>query len=113
MKYKVGDVVTIREWEDMEQEFGSSYWGTRAPFINTTPMFVSEMKRHCGKKAVIVDIYISSDKSTCFNLQFDTESGISMWSFGEQMFVGYRDEEMVRLESHAKESNIVGFLLST
>lgn len=110
---KVGDVVTIREWEDMEQEFGDRLTAAGSKFINTTPRFVGSMRQYCGRKAVIMDVYISSNKFTYFGLQFDHESGASEWNFSEQMFVGYRDEVMIRLESHAKESDIVGFLLST
>lgn len=53
--FKVGDKCTIRQWEDMEAEFGSS------PFINdyhrriNTPdyLFVPAMRPLCGRKFTI------------------------------------------------------------
>lgn len=44
MKYKVGDVVRIREWDDMENEFGLDCDGA----IKCQGSFVISMKEFCG-----------------------------------------------------------------
>lgn len=49
--YKVGDVVTIREWEDMEREFGIRHTANGNQFIDIIPRFVSAMQWCCGKKS--------------------------------------------------------------
>lgn len=43
-KYKVGDKVTIRQWEDMEKEYGL----TPERNIRTEVTFVKNMKYMCG-----------------------------------------------------------------
>lgn len=48
-KFKVGDKVRIRQWDDMAKEFGVNYG-----FINVgTNMFTYDMKYLCGKIAII------------------------------------------------------------
>ena len=51
--YNVGDEVTIRQWEDMESEFGLNKLGD----INTPGyIFARCMKRYCGQTLSIVRI---------------------------------------------------------
>lgn len=47
-QYKVGDVVQIRQWDDMAKEFGiTDYYGSiRCPHY----YFTKGMKKYCGKK---------------------------------------------------------------
>lgn len=52
-KFKVGELVRIRQWDDMEKEFG-----TVGTSILCLPNFVKEMKPLCGKYAEIVRLYI-------------------------------------------------------
>lgn len=49
MKYKVGDKVIIREWDDMEREFGLDFGGD----IKAKCCFVRPMRKYCGKKMTI------------------------------------------------------------
>lgn len=50
MKYKVGDKVRVRQWDDMEKEFGLSIDGN----INMTGwVFTKFMKDFCGKVLVV------------------------------------------------------------
>lgn len=46
-RYKVGDIVQIRQWDDMVKEFGVNYYG--AIRCNNCG-FVREMKKYCGQK---------------------------------------------------------------
>lgn len=50
--YNVGDEVTIRQWDDMESEFGLNRWGS----ITVPKSFTEEMKRYCGKTFTIARI---------------------------------------------------------
>lgn len=49
MRFKVGDKVRVREWDDMEKEFGLDDYG----HIKCMSSFTREMKRFCGKVLTI------------------------------------------------------------
>lgn len=50
--YNIGDKVTIRQWEDMESEFGLDKYGS----INVPKRFTNNMKKYCGQTLPIVHI---------------------------------------------------------
>ena len=51
--YNIGDKVTIRQWDDMESEFGLNRYGA----IKTPKAYFSEpMRKYCGKTFTIVHI---------------------------------------------------------
>lgn len=50
--YNVGDKVTIRQWEDMESEFGLNESGE----IKVPKFFTEPMKQYCGQTLPIVHI---------------------------------------------------------
>ena len=50
--YNVGDEVTIRQWEDMESEFGLDEHGN----INVPKLFTKPMKKYCGQTLPIVRV---------------------------------------------------------
>ena len=53
---KVGDKLRVRDWEDMEREFGLDRDGD----IKCTPFFIEEMRKFCGK---VVNVnYVAYDK---------------------------------------------------
>jgi hypothetical protein len=56
MKYKVGDKVKIKTWEQMESEFGLDAFGT----INCQYGFTKLMKRFCGTVQEIIDMDLGS-----------------------------------------------------
>ena len=50
--YNVGDKVTIRQWDDMESEFGlDEYGGIKVP-----KTFTKFMKKYCGQTLSIVHV---------------------------------------------------------
>ena len=52
MKFKVGDRVRIRQWDDMEKEFGLDSGG----FIKCNGSFLRSMRVLCGKEFVISEL---------------------------------------------------------
>jgi hypothetical protein len=50
MKYKVGDKVKVRSWEDMEKEYGVDSGGF---ILAGTVYFSSDMRKFCGKRVTI------------------------------------------------------------
>ncbi len=45
MKYKIGDKVRVRQWDEMEKEFGLDPWGD----IKCDCIFTRDMREYCGK----------------------------------------------------------------
>ena len=75
MKYKIGDKVRIRQWDDMVEEFGVD----GGDILVGGCCFVEEMKQYCGKVFEIYDVW-----SFCYNLK--TEDEELDWNFTEGMF---------------------------
>ena len=50
--YNIGDKVTIRQWDDMESEFGLNEFGN----IRVPKVFTKYMKQYCGQTLPIVRI---------------------------------------------------------
>ena len=90
MKYKVGDKIKIREWEDMEKEFGLDYNGN----IKCECTFVRNMKRYCGKTLEILKITAKGNyfvEGNCFTFSDDmivNENEMKEW----KMFVKTQKE---------------------
>lgn len=84
MKFKAGDRVQIKSWEEMEKEFGTDCVGN----INCNMSFTSSMKKYCGATAIISAI--DSDRtveltSTSPNIDF------SVWTFSTDMIKKVND----------------------
>lgn len=73
MKYKVGDKVRIREWEDMAQEYGACGGCIRPP---KGAAIVSIMEEFCGRETIIKH---GSDFSENYKLEIDE----GRWSWPE------------------------------
>lgn len=74
MRYKVGDKVRVRQWDDMVKEFG--YDGVDI-YIDKY-YFVEEMKQYCGKT------YEVCDKNS-FRYNLKTENKVLDWGFTDGM----------------------------
>ena len=52
-KFKVGDRVRVREWEDMEREFGLTKYGS----IRVVLPFLPQMHHLCGNTATVIKVH--------------------------------------------------------
>ena len=83
MNLKVGDKVTIRQWDDMVKEFGLNYDGS----IKCYATFTSKMEKYCGKTFTITD-----DSEHLYTLSDDSGNALkdsvfsTPWTFTEDMF---------------------------
>ncbi len=82
--FKVGDIVTIRGWDDMELEFGVD---DQHNYIQTSIAFLPTMRNYCGKKARIISILDSDDILPEYRLKTINLGGADFYSFSEEMFV--------------------------
>ena len=54
-EFHVGDVVRIRQWDDMAAEYGTD----ECDNIPCPGYFVRDMKKFCGREVTLTDIYPS------------------------------------------------------
>ena len=76
-RYKVGDIVQIRQWDDMVKEFGVNSYGSIR--CNNYCSFVGEMEKYCGKKLRIDTI------KNLGNTYYYIMTAIP-WTFTSEMF---------------------------
>lgn len=80
---KQGDIVKIREWQDMEKTYGLTPYG----YINCPGIFTFEMKEFCGKFMTISRIGLGDSRiGLGYFCNMIEDSGA--WSWHEQMFEG-------------------------
>lgn len=78
-KFKVGDKVRVRSWEDMEKQYGLNGCGS----INTPgDSFTKGMKQYCGK---VVTINAVGKKNYSGYNTYRIENG-DLWNFTDAMF---------------------------
>ena len=75
MKYKVGDKVRVRQWDDMVEKYGMIEYCVNTPNYS----FVPEMRKHCGKVVII-------GKVNEFMGTYYIEGDIGGWYWTDEMF---------------------------
>ncbi len=78
----VGDIVVVREWDDMEKEFGLDDYGDIWINDGRDIGFVASMKPYCGRSFEVAKVL---DKSGIYELRGDVD--IEEYSFTDAMFV--------------------------
>lgn len=106
-KFKVGDRVRIRQWDDMVKEFGIID-GYKIPFTKTCgTTFVDKMKHLCGRTATITSINYNTEE---VDLDFDDNSGRTDWALylgaieGEKSM--NKQERIKELKKQIEEINV-------
>lgn len=104
MKYKVGDIVTIREWEAMEREFGVNGNGDISNDISIN--FINSMRGFCGQKMRITrsgeyfynmendEVYSFTDEMIAHNFHYGEEIEVKddiSPNWFKAIFVGFID----------------------
>lgn len=105
-RFKVGDRVRIRQWDDMVKEFGLID-GYSIPFTKTCKtMFVDDMKHLCGRTAIITSINYDTEE---VELDFDDNLESTDWCFFisaiEREKVMNRHERIKELKKQIEEIN--------
>ena len=77
-KFKVGELVRIRQWDDMEKEFGLTMLGS----IRCRCCFADGMKPLCGKYAEIKDLLIDGIVHLRF---FNCDDSVENWNYSTDM----------------------------
>ena len=77
-KFKVGELVRIRQWDDMEKEFGLTMLGS----IRCRCCFADGMKPLCGKYAEIKDLRVDN---IVFLRFFNCDDSVENWNYSTDM----------------------------
>ena len=77
-KFKVGELVRIRQWDDMEKEFGLTMLGS----IKCRCCFADGMKPLCGKYAEIKDLLLDGIVHLRF---FNCDDSVENWNYSTDM----------------------------
>lgn len=84
-EFYIGDEVTVRQWEDMAEEYG--YCSPSKSTIDVPFHFVLEMDDFCGKRFTIADKQWNSFHE-CYAYYL---RGGANWKFSAQMFEESKD----------------------
>lgn len=101
MRYKVGDKVRVRQWDDMKREFGECLGAIDTPFC----LFVSSMKVYCGLVYEIAKVY----GCYYYELKSNEKPDIKKWYFTDDMLEGVASPSLktpkMQKESEKKMKN--------
>ena len=86
MKYKIGDKVRVRQWDEMEKEFGLDPWGD----IKCDHIFVRDMREYCGKVFTVRNAF-----SRVYHLDGCKSDLGFWWGFTDDMLVPVIDKKIV------------------
>lgn len=95
-KFKEGDIVRIRQWDDMAQEFGTFSSGNIRCYFG----FTKEMRALCGLRARILGIS-ANERRKDVELQFLDEPELSkdfVFGYSTDMIEPVEDEEIIDVE---------------
>lgn len=87
MKFKVGDKLRIREWDDMLEEYGENYGGIACMFL-----FTNEMRDMCGKVFTVKEI-IGEHLYSEEEIESADPNLIDSWNISEDMLEYAEDEQ--------------------
>ena len=99
-KYKVGDIIQIREWNDMTKRYGfRNPSNIDASSIDVPFAFTKFMKRLCNRRAKIKRVAFSDlFEAYDYQLSFIDVEGSNDYSFSEEMFVSPTSLNKLRLK---------------
>lgn len=86
MKYKVGDRVRIREWDDMAEEYGVDF--DEDIIVTGVETIVQDMRRFCGKETTI-----RRDADEDGNYMLEIDNKIWYWPECALLLVAEKGEE--------------------
>ena len=102
-KYVKGDIVVIRDWDDMAEEYG--YEDDDEDSINCRFSFTSEMEPLCGEMATVVRVSPSGGLDLEFHHR---KPGIRYgWNYSTDMVRLYEED----VDYETDEESLVNFVM--
>ena len=84
-KYKVGDVVRVKDFEDIVAESACGVDGEGDVYTRDDVYFVSNMRRYCGNQYVVRNAYSKYGEKANGALDRYNLEGVSLWTFSNSM----------------------------
>lgn len=93
----IGDVLRIREWDDMVEEFGYEF--DDGDYIDCDKVFTSKMNYLCGQKFTVKKISEYDGFLSEEGIELSNDSPVGAWVISADMLEPYVEETPVTLES--------------
>ena len=93
----IGDVLRIREWDDMVEEFGYEFGD--GDDIDCDKVFTSKMAYLCGQKFTVRGISDHDGFLSEEDVELSVDSPLGTWVISADMLEPYVEETPVTLES--------------
>ena len=80
-KFKVGDKVRVREWDDMVEKYGVKYGTIQVPWL-----FTEDMRKYCGCVVTIKEVVEKPGYRSYYFIEEDNKKHpFDNWKFSEEM----------------------------
>ena len=96
-KFKVGDKVRVRKWDDMVKEYGIKYGTIEVPWL-----FTQDMKEYCGRVVTIKEVVEKSGYHPYYFIKEDNRKEPCNWKFSDKML----EPEVIK-DTNSKNPSIV------
>ena len=90
--YKVGDVLLVRQWEDMENEFGMDGDSIDVPY-HFSPM----MRKYCGRIFTVADYHLDPYSNT---FKYYPVEDFGHYVFSQEMLEPFEAEEDISIKGN-------------
>jgi len=92
-RFKVGDKVQFKSWEEMKKEYGvNCSWND----IPTPCAFVGSMDHLCGKRVKIIDIYKENKIGKLYDQRIEIEPFTDEYNYDNYMFKPVNDNPIFK-----------------
>ena len=108
----VGDIVRVRQWDDMENEYynvANDILGGDIIIEQKITCFSTQMKKYCGGIFTVAEIYKSSRDRVGYKFFDNENTGINRWFICAEMLEPFEED----IELEVADDNDIELLLLT
>ena len=108
----IGDIVRIREWDDMANEYyiaANDILGGDIIIEQKITRFSTQMKKYCGGIFTVAELYKSSRGRVGYKFFDNENTGINRWFICAEMLEPFEED----IELEVADDNDIEFLLLT
>ena len=87
----IGDIVRVRQWDDMANEF-RCILDFSIEITKKRTRFTNHMKKYCGKVFTVSEAYMSNGISIGYKFNDEDNSGINNWFICAEMLEPFEND---------------------